>query len=163
LIADGLMASDLPYDRITYGYRFAHEEVGELLGGFRRMFCYDLQDIAYDFEYYCTAGELLRVLAERLNPKFIHLLGNEYRAFNAIKIRTMDLLFEYFRSSISSAKAGSAGLAGNPGHNSEFIRTFTASTREIAAVYADIVALIKQNGGERAVRELYCGQSFPVF
>ena len=155
LIASRLMPSGLKYDEITYGYRFAREEVGQLLSEFKRMFSLNLQDDAYDFEYYCTAGELLRVLAERLDPKFSGLLKDRYAAFNARKIRAMELLFEYFRSSIASTKAGLAHLAGDPEYNARFIRAFRDITGKIAVSYADIVSFITENGGERAVREVY--------
>jgi len=157
LIADQLMPSGLSYDRITYGYRFVSEEVGQLLREFKRMFCENLQGVAYDFEYYCTSGELLRVLAERLDPRFASLLKDRYAAFNARKIQAMKLLFEYLRSSIAHAKAGLVHLAGDPEYNAEFIRAFRDVTGFIAASYADIAAFIKENGGGRAVREVYRG------
>jgi hypothetical protein len=155
LIADWLMPPGLRYDEITYGYRFAHEEVGELLDGFKRMFRDNFRGIGYDFEYYCTTGELLRVLAERLDSKFINLLRDRYVAFNERKIQAMELLLEYFRSSIALAKAGLAGLVGDPVHNAQFIRAFAGATGGLAALYADIITFVGEHGGERAVREVY--------
>ncbi len=66
LIQDGLMAPNLKYHEITYGYRFAHPEVKKILSGFQKMFLNYLHSWSYKFEYYCTTGELLKVLAERL-------------------------------------------------------------------------------------------------
>ena len=155
LIADQLMPPGLNYDRITYGYRFVHEEVGQLLREFKRMFCENLQGVAYDFEYYCTVGELLRILAERLDPRYASLLKDRYAEFNARKIQAMKLLFEYFRSSIAYAKTGSVRLAGDSECNAEFIQAFRDATGFIATSYADIATFIKESGGERAVREVY--------
>ncbi len=157
LIATQLMLSDLKYDEITYGYRFVHEEVGRLLGEFKRMFCLNLKGVAYNFEYHCTVGELLRVLAERHDRKFANLLKDRYAAFNGKKLRAMKLLLEYFRSSIACAKTGAVQLVGDPTHNAEFIRAFCVISGEIEVLYADIASFVAEHGGERAVREVYHG------
>lgn len=157
LIHEGLMSPKLNYDEITYGYRFVHEEVVHLLEGWKNMFEGHLKDITYKFEYHSTVGELLRVLAERLDQKFIGLLGSSYDIFNAKKLQGMNILLEYFRMSIEHAKLGQVHIVGNYEHNSRFIDEFIQVVEELAALYEGIVFIVKQNGGERAIREVYVG------
>ena len=148
LIADQLMPPGMSYGRITYGYRFVHEEVGQLLREFKRMFCENLQGVAYDFEYYCTVGEAPAHPCGTAQSRFASLLKRtSILRHSRKKIQAMKLLFEYFRSSIAHAKTGSAHLAGDSNHNAEFILAFKDMTNSIATSYADIVTFIKESGG----------------
>ncbi|PIR38944.1 MAG: hypothetical protein COV34_00120 [Candidatus Zambryskibacteria bacterium CG10_big_fil_rev_8_21_14_0_10_42_12] len=157
LLKEDLMPSKLGYDELTYGYRFVHEEVGCLLREWKKMLECQLKCVTYGFEYYSTTGELLRVLVERLDQKFTFLLRDRYEAFNQKKLHGMNTLLEYLRTSIESARIGKASLASDIDHNRHFISEFTQITNDLAVLYRGIVSLIRQNGGERAVREVYTG------
>lgn len=157
LVVDGLMPSGLRYHKLTYGYKFAHEEVGHLLGGWKEMLEGHLKDVAYGFEYHSTTGEILRVLAERLDPEFASLLKDRYETFNAKRLSAMSLLLDYFRASIEFARIGKVDMVRDVEIHRQFVDGFTRAAEELAILYGGIVATVKQNGGERAVKEIYPG------
>ncbi len=157
LITAGLLDKNLRYDELTYGYRFMHEEVGCLLHEWKNLFEGELKEVAYGFEYYSTTGELLRVLACRQDPKFAELLPEHYASFNTVKQQGMDLLLEYFKASIKSARAGVTGSISDPKSNQKFIAEFRRITADFAVLYAAIISVVKWYGGERIVREVYIG------
>ncbi len=159
LIGEGLMSSELDYDEIIYGYKFVHEEVGCLSKAWKKMFEGHLKGIAYGFEYHSTTGELLKVLAGRFDPILASLLKNHYDAFNAMKLRGMNTLLGYFRTSIESVRVGKVHLVGDIEHNQQFVDEFTRIAAELAILHNGLITVIKQNGGDRIVREVYTCQS----
>lgn len=156
LVKEGLMDSNLGFDEITYGYMFAHKGVGVLLRQWKAMFEGTLRDAAYGFEYYSTTGELLRVLAERLDNKFVSILHDHYEAFNTEKVRGMQLLLDYFRSTIADAKNGPGPSTGET-QCREFAHRFSQMANNLAVLHAGMISVMRANGGERAVREVYMG------
>ncbi len=158
LKTEGRISSDLSFDEITYGYSFLHKEVGLLHKEWKKIFSpHALKDIAYGFEYYSTTGELLRVIATRLDSNLGLILQKHFEKFNAKKQEGMNILLEYFRQSIALARKGKVNLVGDTGYNRQFINEFTQVTEELSILYGSIVSVLKQNGGERAVSEVYLG------
>ena len=155
LIKEGLMSSGLGFDEVTYGYRFEHEEVGRLLSEWKKMFEGHLKKVAYRFEYYSTAGDILKILSERLDPRFSSLLNNRCKIFAAKRLEGMNLLLEYFRLSIDFVIYGMFGSVGCAEQNLKFTEKFKWVTEELGVLYWDIVSCVRENGGERAVREVY--------
>ena len=155
LIKEGLMSSELSFDEVTYGYRFEHEEVGRLLGEWKKLFEGQLKKVAYRFEYYSTVGDILKILSERLDPRFSLLLNGRCQIFAAKRLEGMNLLLEYFRLSIDSVRHGMCGSVGCVKQNRRFTDEFTQVTEALGVLYRDIVSFVKENGGERAVREVY--------
>ncbi len=159
LIGEGLMSSVLDYDEITYGYKFIHEEVGCLLREWKKMFEGHLKDVAYRFEYYSTTGELLKVLAGRFDSALASFIKDHYVVFNAKKLHGMNILLEYFRTSIESARTGEVHLVGDVDHNQQFVDEFIRIAEDLAVLHKGLVSVIGQNGGDRIVREVYTCQS----
>jgi radical SAM superfamily enzyme YgiQ (UPF0313 family) len=155
LIRDGLIDPALSYDNVTYGYRFAHDEVGRLLHAWKTMFDGHLEGTASGFEYHLTTGELLRTLATRLDAKFADIFKEPFAVLNAKKIQGMEMLFGYLASTIECARVGEVRHAGDPGRNRGFIEGFKTVAGEIEALHASIVSVVRERGGGRAVRELY--------
>ena len=155
LVTEGLMSPKLNYDEITYGYRFVTEDVERLLVGWKVLLGNHLKDVAYRFEYYSTTGELVKVIAGRLDHKLAIIIKGHYDSFNAKKTQGMDLLLRYFSSSIELARIGEVCLIGDVEYNQRFVNEFMKITGELEVLHADLISVITQNGGERAVREVY--------
>ncbi len=155
LVDDCLMHPTLGYDEVTYGYRFSHPEVGQLLAQWKSILQGQIKDVAYEFEYYSTTGELLRVLAERIDPAFVGRLQESYLVFNALKLQGMNVLLGYFRSSIQLAREGRTHTIGNQDCDRDFSRQFTGITKDLGFQHGSIISLIRHYGGERIIREVY--------
>lgn len=159
LLVSGLLEQNLPYDQLTYGYRFANPEVGELLGGFQQMFRQTLTEPAYIFEYHATTAGLMRILAIRLDEKFRDILHPDFTVFCKIRDETMDLLLGYFERSICSARNGAKTLdIGAEQGNEKFVEGFRQKQLEMQVAYNQLQQTIISRGGERAVREVYTGE-----
>lgn len=155
LIKEGLMSSGLSFNEVTYGYRFEHEEVGRLLREWKGLFEGHLKKVAYRFEYYSTVSDILKILSERLDPRFSLLLNGRYKMFRAKRLEGMNLLLEYFRSSIDSVRHSMYGSVVCVKQNRRFTEEFTQVTEALGVLYGDIVSFVRENDGERAVREVY--------
>lgn len=159
LLQSGLLPNGLSYDQLTYGYRFARREVGELHRGFQHMFRQTVADEAYAFEYHVTTAHLLRVLAIRLDERFRTALAAEYAVFCDLSQATMDLLLGYCQQSVERAATGATATAiGGLTGNERFVERFRQLNRQTQVTYADLRRMIINHGGARAVREVYTGE-----
>jgi len=158
LITDGMMSRDLPYDKITYGYKFADIKTEKFLKGVREMFFENLAEEGYQFEYYCTVVGLARVLAKRINPRLDSILASDYLNFDKLKFEGTKLLFDYFKNSIGVIKGGQEhAIMSCPKENAVLIKEFRKLVHKTKLAKAAIFKKIIDQGAARAVKEIYTG------
>lgn len=157
LVAEGLMAPNLNYSEVTYGYDFAESKVRDLLRNWKKLFEDQLKDAAFDFEYYSTVGELLKILAIRLDSKFLLLTEIQFNGFYEKRSQGMQLLLDYFMKSIHRAETSHRrdAIDDSDSYENQFSQQFTAITEDLKAQYTNIVDIVKMNGGLRATKEVY--------
>lgn len=160
LIREGRMAGNLPYNRITYGYSFLHPEVGELLAAWKKVFGGNLATMVYAFEYYATTLPLLSVLAWRINHNFDEILSDQLSLWNSTLGKATTLLHEFFIASLDAVENGATKESLSASRD---VDAFTSSFCELVAVlqlqYIRYCESLRQNGGERALREVYSGNN----
>ncbi|MFH0892109.1 MAG: radical SAM protein [Candidatus Falkowbacteria bacterium] len=157
LVEDGLARARQHYSRVTYGYRFRYPATAVLFRSVRRVFCEKLGPISYKYEYYCTAGGLLKALAEKENADLGAALEENYGAFEAARRKSMEIIHEYLKNLLARARSGGRDPGKERREDQEFAAVFEKAAMSLALLYAEMAAAVIARGGQRVVDEVYTG------
>ena len=157
LIKSGLMAENLNFDQLTYGYSYKYPEVGKLYQGIKMMFEKNLEKTSYALEYYCVSGQLAKSIAKRLKKECAPL-DPIFKEFDQACANCNDLLLKYFEAVILQAKQGCSTheIASQESHN-EFIHAFRSETLRMEILWGLLRESIRKHVGERVLREVFTG------
>lgn len=154
LLRNHLMDIEQEYDSITYGYRFAHEDVDTLFRHIKKVFGdSSFGNIAYRFEYYCTTIGIMRTMLSRFDPELKRKVLDESNEFANIQREMEKKLLDFFRSLIEIAES-SGELEGS---TEAFVMDFSKDFYELEVVYDSILDRIGRNGGSKYLSQIYSG------
>jgi hypothetical protein len=157
LLRDGLVEYGLGHQKLTYGYRYKHPDVGWLHAGIKELLGVKLGKCMYNYEYFCTTAGLYSDLAIR-DDCFDKQAEKLMAELEALKERSMLALFKYLSDSIDLIKkGGDHELIGCVRYNKEFIDNFIPLYEDIRIKHALLVGRIANNGGSHIIKEIYSG------
>ncbi|MFA6594414.1 MAG: radical SAM protein [Candidatus Buchananbacteria bacterium] len=157
LLKDGLIASELSYDKLTYGYKYKYPAVGRFVAEIKKLFLMELNPEAYEFEYYCTTGDILRVLCRRWDHRVYHQLDDVFSQFYKQRDKIMDLLLDFLLQLSRTAALDKNKKLFMQKRRQKFITDFRREFLVLQVHYAVLCREIKNQGGERVVNCLYHG------
>lgn len=159
LVKDKLMEAELPYDQITYGYRFCDNRVGNLLKSIRSVFFDTLDNRGYDVEYYCISGRLLQSLVERrasdvekqhLAPCF-QRFDDMYNGWNLFMYETLNKFLKLARAGNNEGEICRKVL------KKTFIGEYKKRFFDLQISWANMVDGVKQSCDEKIIEEVFTG------
>lgn len=156
LIAMGLLADNLPFSEITYGYKFKNCEVGDLLACYRNIFMNKIGMWGYNFEYWCVTADLLKKLLMVESLKQPELLSKKFAVFEKAQKDCEELIRSGLIEIAKCFNKDGYAPSGKEEAVNEFSRQFSDLSARTGVAYAEILSAVpKKDRG--LLREIYSG------
>lgn len=140
-------------------YQFRDRKVHELFFALRAVLAEELERPAYNLEYHCVAGELLRCIASHAKPGIASDIEAMFTPMQALRIRANDRIKDYADSMILMTEQGATATEMR---RCEETARFKEDIVDIGAAlkttFDAFVENVKAVCGEGIVEELYRGE-----
>jgi anaerobic magnesium-protoporphyrin IX monomethyl ester cyclase len=152
LINDGLILTELNYEKLTYGFNWKNDNVAKIFKHLRTFFLEKLRKRWYELEYYCVSGELFKSLAIANDDKNIIFINNQYKHFYELLQEINDFLYDLINKLIN-------GLIESNNLDS-YVNEFVKLKDKIKVEWSLIISNISKVIGPESYNELYKGEQW---
>ena len=157
LIQDGLIDSNLKYDKLTYGYKFQSPETELIFKMIRKIFLVDLGVKSYEYEYYCTTTGLLRDLCGQSDKKIYARLEGDFAEFQKMKEDSMDCIYRFLRKLVRLVREDVCETTEGKATIKKFLDEFDGHYLALKIKHAYIFCVLKEAGRKDLTDSIYRG------